>query len=70
MSTSLRVIYSSKKTNSKEELLQLYDEMNDVRKEAFEAVIGFHETVRSNSSPEQGAAVLSAFYKDLQIAPM
>ena len=59
-----------KKSNSKQELLQLYDEMNNIRKKAFEAVIGFHQTVRANSSPEQGEAVLSAFYKDLQIAPM
>ena len=59
-----------KKSNSREELLQLYDEMNDIRKEAFEALIGFHRTVRSNSSPEQGEAMLSAFYKDLQITPM
>ena len=59
-----------KKSNSREELLQLYDEMNDIRKEAFAAVVGFHQTVGSNSSPEQGEAVLSAFYKDLQITPM
>lgn len=59
-----------KKTNSKDELLTLYYKMNEVRKKAFEYVIDFHETVRTNVDQEQGENVLSAFYKDLKLAPL
>ena len=59
-----------KKSNSKQELLRLYEDMNVIRTKAFESVIEFHRTVRANASQEQGEAVLSAFYKDLEIAPI
>ena len=59
-----------KKTSSKDELLTLYDEMNKIRTKAFEYVIDFHKAVRTNVNQEQGEIVLSAFYKDLELAPM
>ena len=58
------------KTNSKQELLTLYDDMNEIRQKAFGHLIGFHESVRSNVSEEQGETILSTFYKDLELAPM
>lgn len=58
------------KTNSKQDLLTLYDDMNEIRQKAFGHVIGFHQSVRSNVNEEQGEAILSTFYKDLELAPM
>ncbi len=58
------------KTNSKQELLTLYDDMNEIRQKAFGHLIGFHQSVRSNVNEEQGETILSTFYKDLELAPM
>jgi uncharacterized protein YlxW (UPF0749 family) len=58
------------KSNSKEDLLTLYDNMNKIRQEAFKSVIEFHSVVRNNLEQEQGEIVLAAFYKDLELAPM
>lgn len=59
-----------KKSNSKEELLTLYDEMNEIRQKAFKSLIDFHSRVKSSLHQEQGEEVLSAFYKDISLAPM
>ena len=58
------------KSNSKEDLLTLYDDMNRIRKEAFKSVMAFHSKTRSLLGQEEGEAILAAFYKDLEITPM
>lgn len=58
------------KSNSKEDLLTLYDDLNKIRQEGFKSIVEFHSVVTSNLEQVRAEDVLEAFYRDLELAPM